>query len=352
VSNATCYDCFTARVEVAHQAGVCYYTPDLLTVKATELSLVDFDTLTKPEQKRIIELVKQDYLTYLLLHNINAKMHSQLNKDVANDYSKGNSEAYPANIHQALTLMNEYKPFKLDAVAVPAKGTAFVTKIYGKGKKGGSKKYYNNAEWKALSYEAQVKIINEQKKAMGDDGSNDKSVASAKSAKSIKSITKTMKLLEKDTHRLKKSVSTLQKCNEGEDNDLSISSAKGSSHFQEAMEMLQESHPKISLALKSSKSIGLDIRNVLLLDNQSTFDLRCNRKFVNLVRKAMHALNMMSNCGGLKITEQCKIPGYKFWVWFSEKAITNIIFICLKNLIKIYRVTYDSEVDTTFVVLS
>jgi hypothetical protein len=33
---------------------------------------------------------------------------------------------------------------------------------------------------------------------MGDDGNNDKSVASAKLAKSIKSITKTMKALEKD----------------------------------------------------------------------------------------------------------------------------------------------------------
>jgi hypothetical protein len=142
-------------------------------------------------------------------------------------------------------------------------------------------------------------------------------------------------------------VSALQKCNEGEDNDSSISSAKGSSHFQGALEM-QESHPKIALALKSSESIGLDLRNILLLDNQSTFNLCCNRKFANLVRKALHALNMTSTGGGLKITEQCKIPGYKFWVWFSENAITNII--CLKNLIKIYKVLYDSKVDTTFVV--
>jgi hypothetical protein len=57
---------------------------------------------------------------------------------------------------------------------------------------------------------------------------------------------------------------------------------------------------------------------------------------------------MTSNGGGLKITEKCKIPGYKYSVWYSKKAITNII--CLKNLIKCYRVTYDSEVDTTFVV--
>ena len=57
---------------------------------------------------------------------------------------------------------------------------------------------------------------------------------------------------------------------------------------------------------------------------------------------------MMSNGGGLKITEKCKIPGYKYLVWYSKKAITNII--CLKNLIKCYRVTYDSELDTTYVV--
>jgi hypothetical protein len=183
---------------------------------------------------------------------------------------------------------------------------------------------------------------------MDDDRNDNKSVESTKSAKSIKSITKTMKLLEKDNHRLKKSLSTLQKCNEGEDNDSSISSAEGFSHFQEAMEMLKESHSKIVLALKSSKSIGLDHRNVLLLDNQSTFDSCCNRKFVSLVRKALNALNMTSNSGGLKIMKQCKIPGCKFWVWFSENAVTNII--CLKNLIKIYRVTYTSKVDTTFVV--
>ncbi len=50
----------------------------------------------------------------------------------------------------------------------------------------------------------------------------------------------------------------------------------------------------------------------------------------------------------LKITEQCKIPGYKYKLWFLRKAITNII--CLKNLIKCYQVTYNSKVDTSFVV--
>ncbi len=174
------------------------------------------------------------------------------------------------------------------------------------------------------------------------------SAASAKSFKSIKSLTKTMKALEKDNRRLKKSVSVLQKCDEDDNDDSSLSSVEGSTHFQESVETLQDSYPKIALALKSKKLMGLDLRNVLLLDNQSTFDLCCNRKFTSSVKTVLNALNMTSNGGGLRISEKCKLPGYKFWVWFSKKAITNII--CLKNLIKICRVTYDSEVDTTFVV--
>ena len=53
-----------------------------------------------------------------------------------NDYSKGNTDAYPNNIHKALTLMNEYKPLKLDTPVVPTQGTAFVTNSQGDKKKG------------------------------------------------------------------------------------------------------------------------------------------------------------------------------------------------------------------------
>jgi hypothetical protein len=114
------------------------------------------------------------------------------------------------------------------------------------------------------------------------------------------------------------------------------------------MEMLEEHHPKVVLALKSRKFTNLDLRNVLLLDNQSTFDLCCNKTFASKIIKAKNVLLMTSNGGGLKITEKCKIPGYKYLVWYSKKAIANVI--CLKNLIKFYQFTYDSKLDTTFVV--
>ncbi len=38
------------------------------------------------DKKKVIDSIEQEYLAYLFLNNSNAKMHSQLQKDVANDY--------------------------------------------------------------------------------------------------------------------------------------------------------------------------------------------------------------------------------------------------------------------------
>ncbi len=147
LGNAGYYDCFTTRVEVVRQAGVCYYSPDLLDDKATQLKLGSYDTLSDADKKKVTNSVEQEYLAYLFLNNSNGKLHSQLKKDVVNDYSKGNTNAYPNNIHKALTLMNEYKPLKLDTPAVPVQGTAFVTKDQGGKKKGkGKTKYLKDTE--------------------------------------------------------------------------------------------------------------------------------------------------------------------------------------------------------------
>jgi hypothetical protein len=77
LGNAAYYDCFTTRVEVAHQARVCYYSPASLEDKATQLKLGDFDKLSSADKKKIIDQVEQEYLAYLFLNNSNAKMLSR-----------------------------------------------------------------------------------------------------------------------------------------------------------------------------------------------------------------------------------------------------------------------------------
>jgi hypothetical protein len=43
----------------------------------------------------------------------------------------------------------------------------------------------------------------------------------------------------------------------------------------------------------------------------------------------------------MKISKECKVLGYEFWVWYTQRAMTNIL--SLKNLIRLYRVTYDRD---------
>ncbi len=119
----------------------------------------------------------------------------------------------------------------------------------------------------------------------------------------------------------------IQKCEENNNTKSLMSFSEGTSHFQKDVEMLKEHNPKIVFALKSRKSDDLDLRNVLLLENQSTFDLCCNKKLTSKITKATNALKMRSNGGCLRITKKCKIPGYKYLAWYSKKAITNIIYI-------------------------
>ncbi len=65
---------------MARQAGVCYYSPDLLEDKATQLKLGGYDTLSDTDKKKVINSIEQEYLAYLFLSNSNAKMHSQLRR--------------------------------------------------------------------------------------------------------------------------------------------------------------------------------------------------------------------------------------------------------------------------------
>jgi hypothetical protein len=234
-----------------------------------ESSCTKFDTLTPAKQKNARDVVEQEYLAYLFINNSNQKLHNQLKKDGANGFLKGNMEAYPSDIHKALTLMNEYMPLKLDVPPVPTQGTAFATTSHkGKEKKVSRRtKYISDSDWKAMSPEAHTNAINARKKAAEDDD-DEKSSVSLKSAKNNEVHFQDDEISGKGNHRSKKSVRALQKCKEDDDDDLSISSTEGSSHFQKAIKFLEESYPKIALALKLSKSLNLDLRWVLLLDSQ------------------------------------------------------------------------------------
>jgi hypothetical protein len=106
--------------------------------------------------------------------------------------------------------------------------------------------------------------------------------------------------------------------------------------------------PRIAKLFKQAgSSIKLDLKEVILLNSQSTMDLFCNAALVSKISKSRSNMRLKSNGGTMVVTRKATMEGYNKTVWFSTRAITNII--ALRNLIDQYRVTYDSD-DLMFVV--
>jgi hypothetical protein len=93
-------------------------------------------------------------------------------------------------------------------------------------------------------------------------------------------------------------------------------------------------------------SVKIDLQEIILLDSQYTVDLFCNAALVSKTCKFTTSMRLKSNGGTMEVTRKATMPGYNKDVWFSTRAITNII--ALRNLIQQYCATYDSD-DKMFV---
>ena len=82
-----------------------------------------------------------------------------------------------------------------------------------------------------------------------------------------------------------------------------------------------------------------DLKELVLLDSDSTNTIFCNEKYVNNIRSAKQPLEIQTNGGVMTVTNICDIP-YLGTHWFNAEAITNII--SLADISKKYRVTMDT----------
>ncbi len=69
---------------------------------------------------------------------------------------------------------------------------------------------------------------------------------------------------------------------------------------------------------------GFDLREVVLLNNQSTVNIFRNKEFVSNIRPAPEPLILKSNGDELIAHHIPNVADYDEPVWFSKKAITNI----------------------------
>jgi hypothetical protein len=182
------------------------------------------------------------------------------------------------------------------------------------------------------------------KKPSDDD---DCSVVSTSS--SVKKLKKDIKSVNKAFTTVNTQLAQLKKA----DSDFSESEGdEEASHFQvdQALQFAQvdkKFEPRIAKLFKqASSSIKLDLREVILLDSQSTIDLFFNAALISKTSKSNSSMRLKSNDETMVVTQKSTMPGYNKTVWFITRAITNII--ALRNLIYQYRVTYYIE-DLMFV---
>ena len=343
MSNAQWYEKFNTRVDVGEAIGVTRHHKVLLEFVAQELHTTDFTALGTVEQAAVRIDAEERYRAYVFLRQSGAQ-HSNLKMVLQNDFTTGDNH-YPKNRQQTLHLLDKFSKTVAPKVATQSEGTAFV-----QGSGGKKKKPFDEVYWKDKEcYECHEKghpsshCPNKKKSKESDD----QTVASTKS-----SVDK----LKKQVKEMKKKFTTvntqLEKLKETSDMSGSDSESEEASHFQfQFLQTKADFQPRIAKLFKQSRpsvKLNLDLREVILLDNQSTMDLFCNPAFVESTTKSSSTMRVKSNGGSLVVNHKAELNGYHTEVWYSKRAITNIL--SLSNIIKQYRVTYDSKVATTFIV--
>ena len=150
---------------------------------------------------------------------------------------------------------------------------------------------------------------------------------------SISSKSSSKKLLEKQFKSIEKSFTQLQAAIEESDSD----SSDEHSHFQ-----FLGINDGLDTVLSQKKTLkDADLQNVILLDNQSTVSLFCNPRLVGAIEKTNKPLCLQSNAGQMVVRNVAEIGDTVAKVWFSKRAITNIL--SLKMVRDIYPVSYDCE---------
>jgi hypothetical protein len=179
---------------------------------------------------------------------------------------------------------------------------------------------------------------------------NDKSRSSKKTAGSIsqlkKKMTKSFATLENKIQELEKEDSDVTESDSDEEashfqfeetgfqmtqieEDCLIQGVRHKEALQDVPGVLEEAtvlqqefekrNANVPFKQKHGKKIELDLKNVMLLDSQSTVDLFCNPKFVRNTKRSSNKMRLKSNGGTMMVGHEATMKGCTMLMCGSAK---------------------------------
>ena len=316
--------------------------------EAAKDGISSYQDLPEEQQEAVQEMIGEKIATYMMLRQSGSR-HAALRMDMQNDYTKRIKDAFPAN-RQELQRKFESLSFSKHVGSQSSHGTAFFqqqqTKEYKK------KPRQVGGEYKPASYE---------KKAYTRPDAHLPPYDRKQWAERICTHCGLKGHPHTHCHKmLRANLAAASGINTSPYTPLPASKSTVSSMTgNTACLTIQGSIPTnnhlsfLQTVATTTNSIpayqdDLALRDVILLDSQSTMDLFCNKDMVTSIYTSTEPCMLQSNAGKMLISHKAVVPGLKKDVWFDTNALSNIV--ALRTLKEQYRVTYDSAQGSCFIV--
>ena len=116
---------------------------------------------------------------------------------------------------------------------------------------------------------------------------------------------------------------------------------------QQPNRMVQEATTTMKKAAKlaaSNMTLQQKMRFWILLDNQSTDHIFCNKAMLHDIQFGNETLELLSNGGTLTTSQTGQFETFKERVWYHEEGVTNILSFARVRALG-YKIDYDYEAD-------